>query len=315
MTEGTEGSRPDEREERAAEASAADASEATPSEPTPSEPTPQESVAQAGAPADPAEATEPPVAAPVDEPAAAASEPAGSEPAGSEPEPVGSEPVGSWADVVDETVEEPVAESATAADDSLDGEADDSAAGADDSSTADDSSAAGDREPAGATAGAGGPTFDEQARQFMGQVEGFLGNVFRDASKVVGKVSERVGEERTSRGTPPPSADPRDLIDSVEGWVGDFFRGTPASRAAAGFGRAAVGSAFRSQTRRDDVWANATTAEEGAARECRYCPFCQTLAAVRNTRPDLYEQIGDTAKTLVHLVRQAAEQSARRPRQ
>lgn len=269
MTEGTEGEQRDEREER---------DESTPQESAPQEPAPQAE-----------EAADPTAAGSVDEPVASAGDPDES---------------GSWADVVDETVEEPAPSAESVADDS-----------ATDDSATDDSATDDERETAGASAGAGGPTFDEQARQFMGQVEGFLGNVFRDASKVVGKVSERVGEERTSTRRTPPAADPRDLIDSVEGWVGDFFRGTPASRAAAGFGRAAVGSAFRSQTRRDDVWSSATTAEEGAARECKYCPFCQTLSAVRNTRPDLYEQIGDTAKTLVHLVRQAAEQSGRRPRQ
>lgn len=159
-----------------------------------------------------------------------------------------------------------------------------------------------------------GPGDDEYARRFLESVDGFLGSMFREASEFV---------ERTSRRTsPPPRAEqerpPEDyagrVLDSVEGWMSDFFRGASMARTAAGFGRAAAGSAFRNRQRPDDVWAQATSPHESdASRECRYCPFCQTMAVVRGSRPELYEQIGDTAKTLLDLVRQAAEQS-RRPR-
>jgi hypothetical protein len=171
------------------------------------------------------------------------------------------------------------------------------------------------RESADDTGAAGsGPPADEYARRFLESVDGFLGSMFREASEFV---------ERTSRRpTPPPRAErerpPEDyagrVLDSVEGWMGDFFRGASMARTAAGFGRAAAGSAFRNRQRPDDVWAQVTSAQESdASRECRYCPFCQTMAVVRNSRPELYEQIGDTAKTLLDLMRQAAEQS-RRPR-
>lgn len=166
---------------------------------------------------------------------------------------------------------------------------------------------------------------EEPARQLASSLEGFLGSVFKDASEVVDRLASKasgprpVDEPSESGGPREPAdrrADPNAFLDSVEGWLGDFFRGGPVSKAAAGFGRAAAGSAFRSATKGngDDVWASATAHENhgDASRECRYCPFCQTLAAVRNTRPELYEQIGDTAKTLVDLVRQAAEQSKTR---
>lgn len=180
-----------------------------------------------------------------------------------------------------------------------------------------------DEPPSGADAGAdtgpgasgSGPATDEYARRFLDSVDGFLGNAFREASEFV--------DRSTRRATPPPRAErerqaPEDhaarVLDSVEGWMGDFFRGASMARTAAGFGRAAAGSAFRARQRPDDVWSQATSGQESdASRECRYCPFCQTMAVVRGSRPELYEQIGDTAKTLVDLMRQAAEQS-RRPR-
>lgn len=176
-------------------------------------------------------------------------------------------------------------------------------------------------EDTGAAEGSG-PRGDEYARRFLDSVDGFLGTMFREASEFI--------DRNTGQATPPPRAEtpppgtegertPEDyaarVLDSVEGWMSDFFRGASMARTAAGFGRAAAGSAFRgARQRADDVWAQATSAHDAdPSRECRYCPFCQTMAVVRNSRPELYEQIGDTAKTLVDLIRQAAEQS-RRPR-
>lgn len=168
---------------------------------------------------------------------------------------------------------------------------------------------------AGGTGQYAGPGFEESAKEFISSVENFVDSLLKDASEVVDKMTakerESTGEQRRR------PADPAQFLDSVEGWLGDYFRGGPVGKAAAGFGRAAAGSALRSAARsEDDVWASATVEEThgDASRECRYCPFCQTLAAVRNTRPELYEQIGDTARRLVDLVRQAAEQSTgRRP--
>ncbi|MQA05566.1 MAG: hypothetical protein GEV07_23555 [Streptosporangiales bacterium] len=182
-----------------------------------------------------------------------------------------------------------------------------------------DDGADGRRGPAGA---GDWSELEDPARQLISSLEGFLGGVFKDASEAVERLAARTSGPRPVDDPPEPAepadrrADPTAFVDTVEDWLGDFFRGGPVSKAAAGFGRAAAGSAFKSATKNngDDVWASATAAEThgDASRECRYCPYCQTLAAVRNTRPELYEQIGDTAKTLVDLVRQAAEQSKSR---
>ncbi|MBO0828430.1 MAG: hypothetical protein J2P24_11680 [Streptosporangiales bacterium] len=159
-----------------------------------------------------------------------------------------------------------------------------------------------------------GPGTDEYARQFLDSVDGLLGSVFRGASEFVDRASQR-STPRADRERAAPEDSANRVLDSVESWMSDFFRSASMARTAAGWGRAATGSAFRgARQRADDVWAQATSAHDAdPGRECRYCPFCQTMAVVRNSQPELYEQIGDTAKTLVDLIRQAAEQS-RRPR-
>lgn len=129
------------------------------------------------------------------------------------------------------------------------------------------------------------------------------GNVWADATA-------RVPEEESTGGRA-SSFDPSRFVDSIEGVFNDFFRGASIGKAAVGFGRAAGRTAWGVSGRDRDVWADATT-ERGprdASAECRYCPFCQTLAAVRGARPELTEQISDTARRLLDLVRQAAEQT------
>lgn len=176
-------------------------------------------------------------------------------------------------------------------------------------------SGAADSDAGAGTSGAAGsgPDTEEYARRFLDSVDGFLSNLFREASEFVDRSARRETPPRDERERTPEDYAGR-VLDSVEGWMSDFFRGASMARTAAGFGRAAAGSAFRARQRAEDVWAQATSTQDSdAGRECRYCPFCQTMAVVRNSRPELYEQIGDTAKTLVDLIRQAAEQS-RRPR-
>lgn len=149
---------------------------------------------------------------------------------------------------------------------------------------------------------------EDYAGRLGESVEALFGTVFREASSMVDRFAGGAGGGGRDRLHVVRDGErPAELLDAVEGWVSDFFR-------AASFGRAAAGFAWprsgRGPSRQPDVWAEATTdaGPGGAGAECRYCPFCQTLAAVRGSRPELYEQIGDTARRLIDLVRQAAEQ-------
>lgn len=131
-----------------------------------------------------------------------------------------------------------------------------------------------------------------------------------DDDNVWAEATARKPDEEASGGRA-SSFDPSRFVDSLDGMFNDFFRGASIGKAAVGFGRAAGRTARGASGRGRDVWADATS-ERGprdASAECRYCPFCQTLAAVRGARPELTEQISDTARRLLDLVRQAAEQT------
>lgn len=73
--------------------------------------------------------------------------------------------------------------------------------------------------------------------------------------------------------------------------------------------------------RQDDVWAQATRDPAPGiatgAPECRYCPICRTIAAARNSGPDVTDHLADAGMALMSAVREtvAAYQRTRPPRE